>query len=110
MTGETTCWFAGVDWGSERHQACLLEAAGKVVGERAFAHGCAGRAAPGGWQASTARHSSTMAVAINAKADEARTFVSATDKADKGARGSAGQARLAEQGLPGSACGGARHA
>lgn len=25
-------WFAGVDWGSERHQVCLLDAAGKIVG------------------------------------------------------------------------------
>ena len=39
MTNETICWFAGVDWGSEQHQVCVLDAAGKVKGERAFAHG-----------------------------------------------------------------------
>lgn len=64
MTGETTCWFAGIDWGSERHQACLLDAAGEVVGERAFAHGGAGLAALCDWLTSTAGHPSTMAVAI----------------------------------------------
>ncbi len=64
MTGVTTCWFAGIDWGSERHQACLLDAAGKVVGERAFAHGGAGLAALCDWLTSTAGHPSTVAVAI----------------------------------------------
>src|SRR5690242_9341459 len=29
----TIGWFAGVDWGSQQHQVCLLDAAGKVVGE-----------------------------------------------------------------------------
>jgi len=64
MTDETTRWFAGIDWGSERHQACLLDAAGKVVGERAFAHGGAGLAALCDWLTSTAGHPSTVAVAI----------------------------------------------
>jgi transposase len=64
MTGETIRWFAGIDWGSERHQACLLDAAGKVVGERAFAHGGAGLAALCDWLISTAGHPSTVAVAI----------------------------------------------
>ncbi len=64
MTNETTRWFAGVDWGSERHQACLLDAAGKVVGERAFAHGGAGLAALCDWLTSTVGHPSTVAVAI----------------------------------------------
>ena len=42
MTSETRHWFAGVDWGSETHHVCLVDAAGAVVGERAFAHGGAG--------------------------------------------------------------------
>ena len=50
MTGETKRWFAGVDWGSERHQVCLLDGAGAVVGERAFAHGGAGLAALCDWR------------------------------------------------------------
>lgn len=35
-------WFAGVDWGSQSHQACVLDAAGTVLGEREFNHGGAG--------------------------------------------------------------------
>src|ERR1700681_2878129 len=37
-------WFVGIDWASETHQVCLVDADGKVVGERAFAHGGAGLA------------------------------------------------------------------
>jgi transposase len=64
MTSETTRWFAGIDWGSERHQACLLDAAGKVVGERAFAHGGAGLAALCDWIVSVAGDPGLVAVAI----------------------------------------------
>jgi transposase len=49
VADETTRWFAGIDWGSERHQACLLDAAGTIVGERVFAHGGAGLAALCDW-------------------------------------------------------------
>ena len=42
MADETIHWFAGVDWGSAKHQVCLLDGAGNVVGEREFAHGGAG--------------------------------------------------------------------
>jgi hypothetical protein len=45
MADETIHWFAGVDWGSAKHQICLLDGAGKVVGEREFAHSGAGLAA-----------------------------------------------------------------
>ena len=38
-------WFAGVDWGSQRHQVCVVDAGGKVLGERAFEHGGAGLSA-----------------------------------------------------------------
>src|SRR3954465_10943290 len=44
MADGTISWFAGVDWGSQKHQVCLLDAAGQVVGERAFRHGGAGLA------------------------------------------------------------------
>src|SRR5262249_5682393 len=37
-------WFAGIDWASQTHQACLIDAGGKIIGERAFAHGGAGLA------------------------------------------------------------------
>ena len=37
-------WFVGIDWASEIHQVCLVDADGTVGGERAFAHGGAGLA------------------------------------------------------------------
>src|SRR4029079_15836000 len=54
MAEETFRWFAGIDWGSATHQACLLDEAGTVVGERAFAHGGAGLAALCDWLGSIA--------------------------------------------------------
>jgi hypothetical protein len=33
MAEETIVWFVGVDWGSEKHQACLLDTHGTIVGE-----------------------------------------------------------------------------
>ncbi len=38
-------WFVGVDWGSRTHHVCILDGAGGVRKERAFAHGGAGLAA-----------------------------------------------------------------
>lgn len=35
-------WFVGVDWATQEHQVCLLNAEGTVVGERSFAHSGAG--------------------------------------------------------------------
>jgi hypothetical protein len=64
MTDETICWFAGVDWGSEQHQVCILDAAGKVRGERAFPHGGAGLGALCDWLVSVAGSSGSVAVAI----------------------------------------------
>src|SRR4029079_3423539 len=61
---ETFRWFAGIDWGSATHQACLLDEAGTVVGERAFAHGGAGLAALCDWLMSMAGDPGTVAVAI----------------------------------------------
>jgi transposase len=37
MTDEF-CWFVGIDWASEQHRICLLDADGKVVGERDVSH------------------------------------------------------------------------
>ena len=42
-------WFAGIDWGSQTHQACVLDGAGKVLGERAFEHGGAGLSQMANW-------------------------------------------------------------
>src|SRR3954451_5798373 len=69
MTSETRCWFAGVDWGSETHHGCLVDAAGAVVGERAFAQGGAGLAALCDWLVSLAGHSSSLAGAKDDRRD-----------------------------------------
>src|ERR671910_1317951 len=64
MAEVTIGWFAGVDWGSQQHQVCLLDAAGKIVGERVFPHGGAGLAALCGWLVSMADDPGSVAVAI----------------------------------------------
>src|SRR5436190_2987490 len=64
MADETIHWFAGVDWGSAKHQVCLLDGAGKVMGEREFAHGGAGLAALCEWMVSMAGDPGSIAVAI----------------------------------------------
>jgi len=64
MSDDTVGWFAAVDWGSEQHQACVLDAAGKIIGERAFLHGGAGLAALCDWLASVAGNPAAMAVVI----------------------------------------------
>ena len=45
----TKAWFVGVDWGSKQHHVCLLEASGKVVGQRAFDHSGEGLSAMADW-------------------------------------------------------------
>ena len=49
MTEETFAWFVGVDWGSEKHQVCILDQQGTIVGERHFPHGGAGLAELSDW-------------------------------------------------------------
>ena len=48
-TGLKLAWFTGVDWGSQKHQACVLDAAGNVLGEREFEHGGAGLSQMADW-------------------------------------------------------------
>ena len=57
-------WFVGVDWGSQTHQACVLDAAGKVVAERSFQHGGAGLAEMAKWLLSFASTAEEVGVAI----------------------------------------------
>ena len=45
----TEAWFVGVDWGSKEHHVCLLDASGKVVGQRAFNHNGEGLSAMADW-------------------------------------------------------------
>ena len=37
--GEGVEWFVGIDWASQSHQVCLIDARGECLGERAVAHG-----------------------------------------------------------------------
>ena len=39
---EDVHWFVGIDWATQSHRVCLLDAEGRRVGEREFAHGGAG--------------------------------------------------------------------
>src|SRR5215217_5128689 len=64
MAEDTMGWYAAVDWGSEKHQVCLLDGAGAVVGERAFRHDGAGLAALCDWLVSLAGGARAVAVAI----------------------------------------------
>ena len=64
MTQDTLAWFAGVDWGSERHQACLLDTQGSIAGEREFPHSGAGLAELCDWLLSIAGAANTVAVGI----------------------------------------------
>jgi len=58
-------WFAGVDWASQAHQACLIDAGGKISGERSFAHGGDGLAEFCNWLlAMTEAQAAAIAVAI----------------------------------------------
>ena len=64
MAEEKILWFAAVDWGSEKHQACVLDAQGGVAGEREFSHSGAGLAELCDWIVSIAGEVSTVAVAL----------------------------------------------
>ena len=57
-------WFAGVDWGSEKHQTCILDAEGSIIGEKEFSHSGAGLAELGEWILSITGAARAVAVAI----------------------------------------------
>ncbi len=64
MSEEKILWFGGVDWGSEKHQACILDAQGNVVEERDFVHSGAGLAELCDWIVAIAGDVSIVAVAL----------------------------------------------
>ena len=39
---EDVHWFVGIDWATQKHRVCLLDAEGRRMGEREFAHDGAG--------------------------------------------------------------------
>ena len=42
-------WFVGIDWATQSHCVCLLDAEGRRVGQHEFAHGGAGLTELGNW-------------------------------------------------------------
>jgi transposase len=64
MAEETICWFAAVDWGSEKHQTCVLDDHGVVAGEREFPHSGAGLSELADWVQSITGESSAVAIAV----------------------------------------------
>jgi hypothetical protein len=63
-TEETIAWFVGIDWGSQRHQVCVVDTEGNIVGEREFPHSGSGLAEWSAWLLSVAGAVSSVAVAI----------------------------------------------
>ena len=58
-------FYVGVDWGSERHQVCVLDAERRVVGERSIQHSGPGLAELADWLAALAPgHPERIAVAL----------------------------------------------
>lgn len=55
-------WLVGIDWASESHQVCLLDARGQSVGERSVRHG--GGELCGWLAAQTAASPASIAVAL----------------------------------------------
>ncbi len=64
MTEEMIAWFAGVDWGSEKHHACVIDADGNIIGENEFPHSGAGLEELNGWILSITGAARAVAVAI----------------------------------------------
>jgi transposase len=66
MGEETISWFAAVDWGSEKHQVCVLNIRGAIIGEREFLHGGTGLTAMADWVWSITDQTGVVAIAIEA--------------------------------------------
>jgi hypothetical protein len=64
MGEETIAWFVGVDWGSEKHQVCLLDSQGAIVGEREFSHSGTGLAELSDWILSMVGTTSAVVIAV----------------------------------------------
>ena len=61
---ETFTWFAAIDWGTEKHQACVVDVRGGIAGERAFSHDGAGLALLCDWILSIVGNATIVAVAV----------------------------------------------
>jgi transposase len=49
MADTRFAWFAGIDWGSERHHACLVDSEGTIIAERECSHSGTGLAELADW-------------------------------------------------------------
>lgn len=57
-------WFVGIDWGSEAHEACVLDARGRKVGGRSFEHSGAGLGQLADWIATMTSMAIASRVAV----------------------------------------------
>src|SRR5437867_6257457 len=57
-------WFVGIDWASQNHEVCLIDAHGECLGERAVAHGGAGIEELCDWLIATGATREVIGVAI----------------------------------------------
>ena len=60
-------WFVGVDWASQSHQVCVLDAQGTCQGERSFTHSGSGLARMAAWileQTGTSAESVSVAIEV----------------------------------------------
>jgi hypothetical protein len=64
MIDTATEWYAGVDWGSEKHRVCIFDNTGEVVAELESPHSGTGLAELCNWFASVAGDVRMLAVAI----------------------------------------------
>ena len=64
MKEERFAWFVGIDWGSERHHACLVDSDGTIIAEREFSHSGTGLAELADWPIQITGAASEVVVAI----------------------------------------------
>src|SRR3984957_14522947 len=64
MSERSFKWFAAVDWGSEKHQVCVLDAEGGDRGEREFRHSGTGLTQLADWIQTITGPVGTVAIAI----------------------------------------------
>ena len=64
MKEERFAWFVGIDCGSERHHACLVDSEGTIIAEREFSHSGTGLAELADWPIQITGAASEVVVAI----------------------------------------------
>ena len=64
MAEDTHVWFAGIDWGSQKHQTCVLDAQGTIIGEQEFPHSGKGLTELSDWILSIAGSADAVAIGI----------------------------------------------